>query len=253
MMITVNESYLLSFLLIFVRVSVLVFLNPLFTPLANIIKVYLSLALAYTLYYYSLASPINVPPSFINLIIDITKEFLFSFVYALIIRFIFEGIFTSGEFIGSSMGLSTATLLNPQFGQSTPFGSFFTYLASVLFIIFNGFEIMYISLSQSLRSFPLGSFDIYDLSPSYIMDLFYESFKLSFKIAFPIIIVGVIINVVLAIVNRLIPQINVFMVGLPFQIFIGLFTVLIFLPVLFILIKIMINDYLNALISFSRH
>ena len=63
-------------------------------------------------------------------------------------------------------------------------------------------------------------------------------------------------NIVLALINRLIPQINVFIVGLPAQIFIG-FIVLLFASSLIISVGLnfidkMMNDYLTLMKIFSR-
>jgi Bacterial export proteins, family 1. len=74
--------------------------------------------------------------------------------------------------------------------------------------------------------------------------------------AFPFILVLLVFNIVLALINRLIPQINVFMVGLPAQIFIG-FVILIFASSLIISVGLnfidkMTNYYLTLMEIFSR-
>jgi len=74
--------------------------------------------------------------------------------------------------------------------------------------------------------------------------------------AFPFILVLLVFNIVLALINRLIPQINVFMVGLPAQIFIG-FVILIFASSLIVSVGLnfidkMTNYYLTLMKIFSR-
>lgn len=55
---------------------------------------------------------------------------------------------------------------------------------------------------------------------------------MAFKVALPVMVVMLLFNLILALVNRFIPQINVFIVGLPIQIFIGLWVLILSMPVI---------------------
>jgi flagellar biosynthetic protein FliR len=68
---------------------------------------------------------------------------------------------------------------------------------------------------------------------------------MGFQLAFPFLITLFLTNLILALINRLIPQINVFIVGLPFQIFVGLFALFLgFFVVVYYFVNL--SEYMNA-------
>jgi len=148
--------------------------------------------------------------------------------------------------------LSNATILNPLMGNSTILGTYFSYFFMGLFAASSGFEYVYFILSESLKSIPLGAFDIYNMRPEFILNIFYKSFYTAFQLALPIIAIGLVMNIILAAINRLIPQINVFMVGMPIQTLIGMIFLLLIFPLLGILMHQIFEHYFKFMLEFTR-
>jgi flagellar biosynthetic protein FliR len=152
----------------------------------------------------------------------VLKELLTGFLLSTITQ-IFIAIFSyTAEIIGYFMGLTIANLFDPTFGQISVLDRFYILLFYLLFFITGAYQYFIAGLVKSFEIIPLFEFKISGNVFQYIFEKSSLIFFLSLKMAFPFIVVLLLLNVALALVNRLIPQINVFIVGLPLQIFIGL-------------------------------
>ncbi len=224
---------LLTLSLVYFRVISFLIMVPLFGRefMPNTFKVFLATALSFAIFIYSGIAPLKFTNT-LDLFLLAPGEFLFGFTAGLIIRFIFDAMQMAGEFISLNMGLGLATIFNPQQPQTTIMAFLLSLLATLLFLSLGGAEIIILSLVKSLERVPPGSFNLYEINAELFLRFFYESFLVAFKIALPVIIVMLIFNLVLALINRFIPQINVFIVGLPIQLFIGLIVLFLSLPVI---------------------
>ncbi len=245
-----NEYALLTLLLVYVRLFSFLFLVPFFgkESIPNIIKVYLTTAVGFSIFLYTDIEPIEVN-SLLEFLILAFGEFLIGFVSGLILRFLLDAIMYAGELIGISMGLGLATIFLPQQPQANIVSVFFMLLGSLFFISVGGPEIIYLALVRSFEKLPIGSFSIYNFNPDVFLKLFYESFNLAFRIALPVILTLLILNIVLAIINRFIPQINVFIVGLPLQIFVGFVVLIIVLPIITLVLSSYVKNYIIRLVT----
>ncbi len=224
---------LLTLFLVYVRVFSFLILVPVFGRefMPNTFKLFLTTAISFALFIYSDIKPLEFLNTF-HFFLHVLSEFLFGFTAGLMLRFLFDAMQMAGEFISINMGLGLATVFNPQQPQTTIMAFFFSLLALLFFLSLGGPEILLLSLGKSFEKIPLGSFNIYEIDPELFLKFFYESFLLAFKVAFPIIVVMLIFNLVLALINRFIPQINVFIVGLPIQVFLGLLILVLFFPLI---------------------
>jgi flagellar biosynthetic protein FliR len=186
----------------------------------------------------------------------ILKEVFIGFSLGIIVN-IFIGAFSyAAEIISYLMGLTVLNMFNPAFGQTSVLSGYFLLLFYLLFFISGAYQIFIGALFKSFEVIPLSSFNINNGVFEFIIKKSSDIFLLSFQMAFPFILVLLVFNIVLALINRLIPQINVFMVGLPAQIFIG-FVILIFASSLIISVGLnfidkMTNYYLTLMEIFSR-
>ena len=186
----------------------------------------------------------------------ILKEVFIGFSLGIIVN-IFIGAFSyAAEIISYLMGLTVLNMFNPAFGQTSVLSGYFLFLFYILFFISGAYQIFIGALFKSFEVIPLSSFNINNGVFEFIIKKSSDIFLLSFQMAFPFILVLLVFNIVLALINRLIPQINVFMVGLPAQIFIG-FVILIFASSLIISVGLnfidkMTNYYLTLMKIFGR-
>ena len=152
----------------------------------------------------------------------VLKELLIGFFLGVIVQ-IFVAIFSyTAEIMGYFMGLTIANLFDPTFGQISVIDRFYILLFYLLFFITGAYQYFIAGLIKSFEIIPLFKFEVNEGIFQYIFEKSSLLFILALKMAFPFIAILLLLNIALALVNRLIPQINVFIVGLPMQIFIGL-------------------------------
>lgn len=247
-----NESFLLTLLLLYFRVVLLFFTVPFFGSPFIPIRIRLLLALSFS--FAVLLNNPQVEPIAINtfeeFILKAISELTFGFLASLILRLAFEALVIAGELVAVHSGLGFLQMFLPGQQQISLLAGFFSIYGTVLFLSVGGAEIVLIALSDSLRNLPPGSFNIFSLNPEMYLQFFYESFSLGVKLSMPVLITALLLNVVLAVVNRFIPQMNVFMVGLPLQVVVGLIVLILSLPVITLSISEHFREFLIYFVRF---
>ncbi|WP_457639057.1 flagellar biosynthetic protein FliR [Persephonella sp.] len=160
--------------------------------------------------------------SLLTYILLILRELLIGALLGLIVNIFIAAFSYAAELISYFMGFTIANLFDPTFGQISILDRFFILLFYLLFFITGAYQMVIGGLVMSFKLLPVGQLTFNpDIFP-YILEKTPLIFYIGLKIAFPFILILFIVNVALALINRLIPQINVFIVGLPLQIFVGL-------------------------------
>ncbi len=257
-MVLITPDQAISVALVFTRIISFFISFPLISSplIPNNIKVFLVLGFSFfimTKFNFGVSSKDYDVLVFLLLII---KELFIGFSLGLIVS-IFMNVFSyAAEIIGYLMGLTVLNMFNPAFGQTSVLSGFFLLLFYLIFFISGAYQIFIGSIIKSFEIIPLYYFPsnnekVFDFVVSKSSDIF----LLSFQMAFPFILVLLVFNITLALINRMIPQINVFIVGLPAQIFIG-FVILALTSSLIIdvglnLIDRMTNNYLTIIKIFG--
>jgi len=246
-----TTAHLLTAFLIYLRVLSFVLIVPFFGTffMPGFVRIYLSFALALTILAFGEITPLEVN-SASQLMALALGEILFGFMAGLFLRMIFDAVFVAGEIIALHSGLGFLMMFLPQQPQTTVLAGFSALLGSTLFLTLGGAEAVFLGLAGSYGSVPLGSFDLYSLNGEVFLKLFYSSFATGVKISLPVLIAALLTNIILAVVNRFIPQINVFMVGLPLQIMVGLTVFMLSLPVMAIVLTGYIRDHILDFLKF---
>jgi flagellar biosynthetic protein FliR len=257
-MVLITPDQAITVALIFSRIIAFFMAFPLISSpiIPHNVKVLLVVSFAYfTMLNFNIKLEIKEYDLLIFLVL-ILKEVFIGFSLGIIVN-IFIGAFSyAAEIISYLMGLTVLNMFNPAFGQTSALSGYFLFLFYLLFFISGAYQIFIGALFKSFEVIPLSSFNINNGVFEFIIKKSSDIFLLSFQMAFPFILVLVVFNIVLALINRLIPQINIFMVGLPAQIFIG-FALLIFASSLIINVSLnfidkMTNYYLTLMEIFSR-
>ncbi len=155
----------------------------------------------------------------------------------------------AGELLDQQVGFSIATIISP--GMTSPGGllSNFYYLVFALwFLSVNGHYAILLALLQSFHIIPLGSATLYNgaLSNTFLQALI--SFMImGLQFAAPVLLALFLTNVSLAVASRAVPQMNVFVVGLPISLLIGLLFVAMFVPDAVNAMQGILNSMENAL------
>ena len=221
------------FILILVRMAGLFLMSPIFgrqnVPAYS--KVGLSLFLSYMVLsnrFLSTGIEIQTPYVFGILIV---REVLVGFVMGYVTTLIFSAIWTAGQLIDTQIGFGMVSVIDPQNSIQVPLmGNFKNILALLAFFVLDGHRTLIELIFGSYELIPLGEGFITNELSSLIFRLFSDSFLLALKIALPVFAITFISEVAFGILVRVIPQMNIFIVGIPVKIFIGLVTIMIFIP-----------------------
>ncbi len=160
--------------------------------------------------------------SVVEIAINTLKELLIGFLLGVLVNVFIAAFSYAAELISYFMGLTIVNIFDPTFGQIAILDRLFILIFYLLFFITGVYQIFLTGVIASFKLFPVYSFDMNGGIFPYILEKSSQLFLLGFKLAFPFILVLFLTNVVLALINRLIPQIMVFIVGLPLQIFLGI-------------------------------
>lgn len=148
-------------------------------------------------------------------------------------RVIFAAIEFAGEIIGLQMGLNFAAFFDPMSGsQATAVSRFYGTIAAWLFVVMNGHLL--------LTTAVVGSFNVFPIAPEplgFIRTLQpqvwgAEIFKLGLWVSLPIVAMLTLVNMVMGLIARVAPQMNIFSVGFPLTIGVGITGLWLTLPMM---------------------
>lgn len=149
------------------------------------------------------------------------------------VRIVFAAIEFAGELIGLQMGLGFAAFFDPATGgQSNAVSRFFGTTIAFLFIVINGHLLVIAALVQSFQAFPVGEAPLAFLHRMAPQTWGAEVFRLGLWIALPIIAMLLFTNLVLGIIARVAQQMNIFAIGFPITMGVGLIGMLLTLPLM---------------------
>lgn len=148
-------------------------------------------------------------------------------------RVVFAAIEYAGELIGLQMGLNFAGFFDPvSAATATATSRFFGTIVAWLFIVINGHLIVVAALVQSYSAFPIAPEPFEFLRATQPQRWGSEIFATGLWIALPLITVLMFVNLALGAISRVAPQINIFAVGFPVTLGMGLLGLLLTLPTL---------------------
>jgi flagellar biosynthetic protein FliR len=231
------------FMLEAVRISSIFLTAPLLgsrnTP--ALVKISFSFLLAMLLYPV-LDKTAVLPADTLSYFLLIFKQVMVGVAIGFAAYILFAAIQLSGQIIDLQMGFGIVNVLDPMSNtQVSIIGQFQFILGMLIFLSINGHHYLFQAVTDSFRFVPLTSAGITEATMNKFTDLFYNLFMIAFKIAGPATLALILTNVTLGLIARTIPQMNVFIVGLPLNILVGLVAVLISLPILVNLFSTLLN------------
>lgn len=148
-------------------------------------------------------------------------------------RVVFAAIEFAGELIGLQMGLNFAAFFDPiSATQSTAVSRLFGTTAAWLFVVINGHLLLTAAVIQSFHAFPVDGAPLSFFATVQPQVWGAEIFRLGLWIALPIVTMLLFVNLVLGIVSRVASQMNVFAIGFPITLGVGLVGITLTLPMM---------------------
>lgn len=220
--------------LIMTRISGLFAIVPFYGSRAIPKRVRLGFALLLTLVLRNVipGENLGLPTDMLYLLFDLVIEFSVGLILGFIVLLVFVTVQLAGQFIDMRMGFAMANIMDPQNGNSTPVtGQFKNTLAILLFLVINGHHHLLRLLHKSFEIIPLTGLKLSDAFFSELLKIIGNLFPLAFKVALPLIAILFLADIAFGLVARAVPQINIFIVGLPTKILLGIGMLFLTLPV----------------------
>jgi flagellar biosynthetic protein FliR len=175
------------------------------------------------------AVPLDSPVAFAS----IAQNVMIGLTLGFAVRIVFAAVEFAGELIGLQMGLNYAGFFDPSTGgQGTATSRFFGISVAFLFIAVNAHLLVVAAVMQSFHAFPVGNEPFAFLRTMQPQTWGAEVFGLGLWIALPLIGMLLFVNLVLGIISRVASQMNVFAIGFPVTLGVGLLGILLTLPMM---------------------
>ena len=214
-----------SFFLILIRISVILFMFPIFSSRLIPVLAKAGLAFIITIILFPVINNkmVEFPDTLWGMSQVMITEFIIGMILALLVQVFFEGIRMMGQLVGFQTGFAITNILDPQSGMQVSILSNMAYLvAMTLFLILNGHHILLSAMRESFEIINVGSLSLNRQIFQKIIDTSADMFVIAIKIGAPAIAVLLFTKVVFGLITKLIPQMNIMIVAFPVQIVIGL-------------------------------
>lgn len=247
-----NSNLFMVYFLTFIRVSGIIHTAPIFSSRAVNVRLRIFISLLIALAVFPSITPIALENTHIVLLfLVILKELLIGIAIGMFGRFLFAGIQFGGQIIGFQMGFSMVNVLDPQTNSQVSIISQFQNMVMILvFLSFGGHRYLIEATAASFTTVPLATFVFPPDSFLYIVNIFSNVFMTAIRFIAPVFIALLFSHTVMGIIGRLVPQINLMIVGFPIQIAGGLSMLIVSMGFFVRIFEKLMYEYLHNIKTF---
>lgn len=179
----------------------------------------------------SLPTPPELPLDSLPAFVLLAQQMVIGLAMGFAVRVVFSAVEFAGEIIGLQMGLNFAGFFDPVSATAgTATSRFYGTTIAWLFVVSGGHLLVVAALLQSFVAFPVGPEPFAFVHQVQPQRWAAEIFSMGLWIALPLVAMLLLVNLVLGLISRVAPQINVFSVGFPITLGVGLLGLLLTLP-----------------------
>ncbi|WP_323903371.1 lateral flagellar biosynthetic protein LfiR [Aeromonas hydrophila] len=209
----------------FIRIATAFWVMPIFGDgrLPPQVRLFLAFIISLLLAPMLKGMPVVDPFSTGALVLTI-EQLLFGLLFGLCVQMLFMIMTMAGQILSMQMGLAMAVMNDPSNGDTAPIVSqLMLIFCSLLFLGLNGHLVTLDVLVQSLRSWPPGSsLDLLDMKG--VIGLFGWSIGSALILTLPAVVAMLMVNLTFGVMNRTAPSLNIFSLGFPMTLMLGLLT-----------------------------
>lgn len=245
----------LVYLLIWARLMGIVFLFPFFSyrGIPFTLRLWLSLVIALLIF---LSLEPSVEFAFrepLEMVLVLGREVLTGLALGYLVLLMFSVFLNAGQMVDLKSGLMLSGVFEPQFGSQVTFmGQFYYLLGLVFFLTLNGHHYFLVALADSYRIIPLDTPFMAGARPGGIVRLFADMFYLAFQLVAPIVIILMVLDIALGLVAKTVPQVHVFILGLPLKIALSLLLLAMLVPVFGVVWEGYVEEFIQSLMLYMQ-
>lgn len=242
------EAQLFALLFVLVRVGAALVAAPVFGAVSVPVTVRVTLAGAIGILAMG-ATKIQTPGDLFafSTFLSIAAEALVGLALGFVLQIAFAAPMIASEVIGAPMGIGFASAIDPQNGRSTPaLGNFLQILLTLLFLAADGHLVLVELIVRSYELLPPGAAW---LAPGALKNIALfggYAFLAGMLLALPIGFLLIALNIVVGMLSRSAPSLNLFAVGLPASLAVGVVALALGLPVMGDYMLVIVQEALDA-------
>ncbi len=240
-------SWLSSLLYPFVRIGALLLAAPMFGARTVPVRVRLVLAMLLAIIVFPhVSAPADVQPLSLSGGLLLLREVLIGVSIGLLMQMMFAAVAIAGEVIALSMGLAFASMVDPERGGSVPLvGQHFVVYATLLFLAFDGHLALLMLLIESFEWLPPASSGLGALGFRELAGWGSRMFEAAILVALPASAALLVASVSMGLIARSAPQLNIFAVGFPMTLMLGIAALLFSMPLLVGQVELVLSAVLD--------
>jgi flagellar biosynthesis protein FliR len=214
-----------AYLLTFARVGTMVMLLPGVGEMSVPTRMRLTIALVLT----AILLPLHEKAYTIDLtvlgpvLLMLGQEMLIGAVLGITARLAISALQVAGSVVAQQLGLGFVTSVDPtQNQQGVLVGNFLTVLGVTLIFATDLHHLIIAALNDSYTLFKPGEVPLTGDMAQHVARAVTTSFRIGIQLSAPFLVFGLLFNLGLGVLSRLMPQMQVFFIGLPLSIMLGL-------------------------------
>ncbi|MBI5634180.1 MAG: flagellar biosynthetic protein FliR [Nitrospirae bacterium] len=216
-----------AFVLVLLRAGIFMSMLPVFGSKSFPLQFKIGLAVAFA----ALLSPIvHVELANIPLPVLVMREAALGIILGATARAVFFAVDMGGQMISNAMGLSIATVFNPEMGQSTEIGRIYGIIAMLIVLAIDGHHELISVFVQSYDWLPIGQVNVQNLILK-VVSAGSKIFVIALKISAPVLVGMLIVNILMGFLYKAAPQVNIFFVSFPVFLALGFLIMAMSVPV----------------------
>jgi flagellar biosynthetic protein FliR len=241
------EPQLWALLFAMVRIGAAFVAAPIFSAVSVPLPVRIALSGAIGVLVVNTAHIVAPPEIFsINTFLAVAAEALIGLALGFVLQIAFSAPMIASEVIGMGMGLGFANAVDPNSGHSTPaLGQFLSLLLTLLFLAVDGHLVLVDLVVRSYEVMPPGAW----VAPQRLLAIAMfggYAFLAGLLLALPVGFLLLCLNVVVGMLSRAAPALNLFAIGIPASLAIGIVAILLALPAMGDYMLVIIREALAA-------
>ncbi len=219
-----------TFLWPMLRISALLMSAPIFSLRALNVRMRVLLAAALTWMVYPLYTWPALDPVSGAGMVEVFNQISIGLIMGLSLQVITAAIVLAGQSVSTAMGLSMASLMDPNLGNVPVISQFMLIFSTLIFVGLGGHAMVLGLVVDSFASMPIGKGLLTAGAWAHFVKWSSMVFLGAVLLALPVMVTMLFINIGIGVVTRAAPSLNIFSLGLPVMIVAGFFILVVALP-----------------------
>ena len=242
----VLQGQIAGFLLVLTRTSGIFFVSPFFGSMNVPVQIRAGTAVAMAVLIFPALMDemiVEAPATVLMFAALVMQELFVGWLIGFIGYVVLSAINMAGKVMDMQVGFTIAQVMDPTSNEQSPLiGSFLYNLTIIYFLAVNGHHMIVAALVESFRAVPFNAVTWHPAMADFMGDVTNGIFLVGMKIAMPVTFSILMTNVGMGILARTMPQMNIFVVGVPMHLMIGTAMLAMIMPFYVLFLDVMFDD-----------